>query len=563
MTRRRTLGPETKLIANCPPSNPESSKGVKNLEGRTPRASELSVPSFKPLSWSKLSWIWHYGFAVFSIASAEILSRWLTPLIGFPGTLFLCAVLLSVWFGGVGPGLLASVLSTLAFHYYFLQSPDPTHKELPRLVIVFLSNILIALLTAAQRSAKESLRRARDDLKHTVQRLQNTNEALHAESRDRNDAEDKLRRSEKKLRDVIETVPALVFSSSPDGSNQLVNRRWVEYSGLSPEATSGSGWQSVVHPDDLETHMKKWQSSLASGEPFENEARHRSASGEYRWFLVRGVPLRDEQGRILKWYGTLTDIEDRKHAEEERQKLHRLQSELAHTNRVSTMGELAAAIAHELKQPIAATITNASAVIRWLKGDQPNMERACSTTTRIIEDGMRASEIIDRLQSLYKKSSPQRELVDVNEIISQMVVLLRAEASRCAVSLRTQLGADLPRTMADRVQIQQVLMNLMLNGVEAMNEIGGLLTVKSELAEQGQLLISVSDNGIGIPDDNADQIFNSFFTTKPQGSGMGLAISRSIIEAHDGRLWATANEGRGASFHFMLPSQAVTPSPRD
>ena len=372
-----------------------------------------------------------------------------------------------------------------------------------------------------------------------------------------------LQRQEKQLRDVVETVPALAFSTSPDGCNQWVNRRWIEYSGLSQEATSGSGWRSVVHPDDLETHMKKWQSSVASGEPFENEARHRSSSGEYRWFLVRGVPLRDKHGRILKWYGTLTDIEDRKHAEEERQRLQHLQNELAHINRVSTMGELTASIAHELKHPIAAAIISANAVIRWLKRDEPNVEQACRTTTRIIEDGRRATEIIDRLQSLYKKSPPQRELVDVNEVISQMIVLLRSEASSCAVSLRTQLGADLPKTMADRVQLQQVLMNLMLNGIEAMKETGGRLTVKSQLGEQGQLLISVSDNGIGLPDDNVDQIFNSFFTTKPRGSGMGLAISRSIIEAHEGRLWATANEGRGASFHFTLPSEAVTPSPGD
>jgi signal transduction histidine kinase len=223
------------------------------------------------------------------------------------------------------------------------------------------------------------------------------------------------------------------------------------------------------------------------------------------------------------------------------------------------MGELAASIAHELKQPIAAVITSANTVLRWLQRDQPNVEAACRTTTRIIEDGRRAGEIIDHLQLLYKKLPPQRELVDVNEIIAQMVMLLRGEASRCGVSLRTQLGADLPKTTADRVQLQQVLMNLMLNGFDAMKETGGLLTVKSELAEPGQLLISVSDNGIGLPDDNADQIFNSFFTTKPQGSGMGLAISRSIIEAHDGRLWATANEGRGASFHFTLPSEELKP----
>ncbi len=373
----------------------------------------------------------------------------------------------------------------------------------------------------------------------------------------------RLQRQEKQLRDVVDTVPALAFSTSPDGCDQWVNRRWVEYSGLSPKAISGSGWRSVVHPDDLETHVKKWQSSMGSGEPFENEARHRSCSGEYRWFLVRGVPLRDEHGQILKWYGTLTDIEDRKHAEEERQRLHRLQSDLAHINRVSTMGELAASIAHDLKQPIAAAILSANTVIRLLERDQPNVERACRVTTRIIEDVRRASEIIDGLQSLYKKSPPQRERVDVNDIISQMVVLLRSEASRYAVSLRTQLGADLPKTTADRVQLQQVLMNLMLNGIEAMKETGGRLTVKSQLGEQGQLLISVSDNGIGLPDDETDQIFNSFFTTKPQGSGMGLAISRSIIEAHDGRLWATANDGRGASFHFTLPGEAVTPSPGD
>ena len=222
------------------------------------------------------------------------------------------------------------------------------------------------------------------------------------------------------------------------------------------------------------------------------------------------------------------------------------------------MGELAASLAHELKQPLAAAITSANTVLRWLNRDRPNVEQACKTTTRIITDGKRATDIIDRLQSLYQKSPPQRELVDVNEIIKQMVMLLRSEASRSGVSVRAQLDSDLPRTKADRVQLQQVLMNLMLNGIEAMKETGGLLKVTSQLGKQGQLLITVSDNGIGLPDDNADQIFNSFFTTKPRGSGMGLAISRSIIEAHHGVLWATANEGRGASFHFTLPVEDVT-----
>jgi signal transduction histidine kinase len=189
--------------------------------------------------------------------------------------------------------------------------------------------------------------------------------------------------------------------------------------------------------------------------------------------------------------------------------------------------------------------------------DQPDMEEALAATTRIVSDGGRATDIIDRLRSLYKKAPPNRGLVEVNEIICDMVMMLRDEANRHAVSIRTDLSADLPKITADRVQLQQVLMNLMLNSVEAMKETGGVLAVKSQLDRDGRVLISVSDTGAGLPTENADQIFNAFFTTKPQGSGMGLAISRSIVESHGGRLWATANDGRGATFHFSLPTAAA------
>jgi signal transduction histidine kinase len=279
----------------------------------------------------------------------------------------------------------------------------------------------------------------------------------------------------------------------------------------------------------------------------------RSADGQYRWFLTRAVPLRDRRGKILKWYGISTDIEDRKIAEEERE---RLRADLAHVNRVSMLGELAASVSHELKQPITAAMTNARTCLRWLKRERPDVDEAIEATSRIVNDGTHATEIIDRLRSLYKKDLPQRELVEINEIIREMVGLLRAEANQFTVSIRTDLVADLPKITADHVQLQQVFMNLMLNAIEAMKETAGILTVKTQLSQDGQLLVSVSDTGVGLPREKIDQIFDAFFTTKPQGSGMGLSISRSIVESHGGRLWATANNGRGATFHFTLPTGA-------
>ena len=301
-----------------------------------------------------------------------------------------------------------------------------------------------------------------------------------------------LQQQERKLRDVVETIPTIAWTALPDGWVDFSNRHWEEYTGLSIEKGSGSGWEAAVYPDDVKRRSEKWRASVASGEPFENEARYRRANGEYRWFLVRAVPLRDRGGKIRKWYGTKTDIEDRKRAEQ-------LQSDLAHVNRVTTLGELAASISHELKQPITATMTNANTGLRWLKRDQPDVEEIGAALNRIVKDGARATDIIDRLRSLYKKSPPQRESLDVNDIVQEMVALLRGEANRYAVSIRTELAAGPPRIMADRVQLHQVLMNIMLSGIEAMKETGGVLTVKSQLGQDGQVLISISDTGVGLP----------------------------------------------------------------
>jgi PAS domain S-box-containing protein len=370
-----------------------------------------------------------------------------------------------------------------------------------------------------------------------------------------------LRRQEKKLRDVVETIPTFAWTALPDGAVDFINHHWVEYTGLSTEKTMGSGWKAAVHPADLPRYVEKRSASVALREPFEHEVRfRRAADGEYRWFVSRVVPLRDSGGKIVKWYGISTDIEDRKRAENERERLRQLEADLAHVNRVSTLGEMAASLAHEIKQPIAAAITSANSCVEWLAHEPPNLDRARAAAARIDKYGHRAAEIIDRMRSFYKKSAPQRELVDVNAIIQEMLTLLKGEATRSSIDMRTDLSAELPKIMVDRVQLQQVFMNLMLNGIEAMEACGGELTVKSEL-QDSQLQFSISDTGVGLPAEKIDQIFSAFFTTKPQGSGMGLAISRSIIESHGGRLWASATNGGGATFHFTLPIHVTESSP--
>ena len=751
---------------------------------------------------------------------------------------------------------------------------------------------------------------------------------------DRKRAEEALRHTATELRDLIETMPSLTFSTWPDGSSEFTTGRWREYSGLSTEETFGERGASTIHPNDRDQHLSKWRASLASGEPFENEARHRSAKGEYRWFLVRAVPLRNEHGSILKWFGVLTDIEDRKRAEEtlrrseaylseaqklahtgsfaldpntleprylsdevirmwgynpevglptrsqlldrfhsedrekaievtskcrlnktdaedefrivlpdgrlkhihrvihavlnatgevveligtnvdvterkqseealrrsetylaeaqrltktgslawdpdnartlhcsdeiyrmfgldpqkgmpalaellervhpedreyvtgrsrkgadgkaklvvdyrlllahgelkyihsirhpilndpgevieflgtlvdvterkqaeedlraaetrfrtyvdhatdvlfvhdeqsrivdmnrqaceslgytreelmgassslfdpgvdetsiqrirerleardlvtfesscrrkdgtifpvevrispflygghryglslardiserkraeqERERLRQMEEDLARINRVSMMGELTASLAHEIKQPIAAAVSNAEACLEWLAREEPDLAEVREAATEMVNEARRAAEIITRVRSLFKKEDTKREVLDLNEVINGTVILIGEEANRGAILLRTELAEELPRILADRVQLQQVLINLMLNGLEAMNGSGGELIIRSQRDQEGRPLISVSDAGMGLPAGAADKIFDAFFTTKSQGTGMGLAISRSIIESHGGRLWASSNAGPGATLYFSLP----------
>jgi len=558
---------------------------------------------------------------------------------------------------------------------------------------------------------------------------------------DRKRAEEAVRRSERELRELIETIPAMAFVIGRDGSSEFVSRQWIEFSGMSAEQNTGENWAATLHPDDREEHMAKWRAAHASGQPFENEARHRDAQGNYRWLLVRAVPSRDDKGAIVKWYGALTDIEDRKSAEallagerrlfemiatdvplkeifnelcliiqrqrpgthasvlmltreghhltvvagptlpegwsEQMEKLpvgpcagscgtaayrgtlviasdiatdplwdvpeHRAaalshglraswsnpvlcsngkvagtfciyyreprsptsqdlelielathvarvaierdqqeislreaQNELAHVSRVTTVGEFAASIAHEVNQPLAGILTNANAALRWLAGNSPNLAEVQQAIGRIIRDGNRAGDVVSRMRALFKKAPAAKEPLDINLAIQEVLTLTQPELQKNRVSLRTEFAVDLPTVLGDKIQLQQVILNLVVNAIEAMSGVAENqreLHVSSQKiteshSESGQetieakapgepgltsLLIAVRDAGPGLDPTELKHVFETFYTTKSHGMGMGLAISRSIIEAHDGRLWVTANAPRGAVFQFKLP----------
>jgi len=311
----------------------------------------------------------------------------------------------------------------------------------------------------------------------------------------------------------------------------------------------------ATHPEDEPVLKEKFYGAIQARVDYDLEYRIYRSDGTIRF--LRSVGHHNPAAEMGEYIGITMDITERKQAEQERERLRQLESELAHINRVNMMGELAASLAHEIKQPIAASITSANACLRWLAHDPPDLERARAAAIRIGQDGNRAADVINRLRSFYKKDTPpEREMVDIKDIIREMTVLLRNEAIRYSITTDSELDGDMPNILTDRVQLQQVFMNLMLNAIEAMKDTGGELRIKSRLNPEGQLLISISDTGVGLPAENTERIFDAFHTTKPQGTGMGLAITRSIVESHGGRVWATPNEGSGATFHFTLPVEA-------
>jgi PAS domain S-box-containing protein len=362
---------------------------------------------------------------------------------------------------------------------------------------------------------------------------------------------------------LLQQLPVSAWTLNPDGTPDFVNRVWLEYSGQTLDfiRSHPEAWMTAVHPEDRERSSRAFWEGIRSGTGFAFETRSlRAKDGIYRWHLNQAVVLRDSEGTVFKFIGTTTDIDDQKRAEEA---LRQSYGDLARINRVTTMGELTASLAHEISQPISGAITNANVCLRKLGSDRPDLDELRTAVTRFGRDARRAAEIIARIRSQFEKGSVNPETLGVSEMIQETVALLRDETMRYNISVRTELTADLPQIVGDRVQLQQVAMNLIVNSIEAMKDVDGIreLVIRSERAENEQILVSFNDSGPGFPPQLAEKIFDPFFTTKPHGTGMGLRICRSIIESHGGRLWAEAGAGRGATFHLNLPAAIPGHSP--
>jgi len=374
---------------------------------------------------------------------------------------------------------------------------------------------------------------------------------------DQKRAEESLHRSHSYVAQAERLVHIGTFAWEVPGRKALyLSEEWYRIYGFDPK-TGVPTWDQFVervYPEDRAQLEAASDRAIAQKSDFDVEFRILIPQAPIRFLHTVGEPVFGPSGELVQFVGVVMDVTESRRAEEERERLRRAQAELAHLNRVSTMGELTASLAHEIKQPIGAAVTNAEACLRLLGRDQPDIIEAREAASEMVIDARRAASIVDRVRMLYQKGSSQLDLVDINEVIREMVIMLQNEANRHAITIHSDLAVGLPKVMADRVQLQQVLMNLMLNGMEAMRATRGELGIKSEWADDGQLLITVTDTGVGIQVENVQQIFNPFFTTKPEGTGLGLAISRSIVEAHGGRIWATRNSARGAAFHFTLPA---------
>src|SRR5213080_4339009 len=370
-------------------------------------------------------------------------------------------------------------------------------------------------------------------------------------------AEEALRQSESYLAEGQRLTHTGSWVWQVAGREALhLSEEWFRIYGFDPEEGLPAWKKRLqrIHPEDRAKWQEATDRAIGEKSDYEVEFRILLPDGTVKHIHTVGHPVLSASGDLVQFVGSSMDISASKRAEEA---LRQAQADLARVNRVTTMGELTASLAHEVNQPIAAALTDANTCLRWLNRDHPDVEEARQSALRIVKDATRAGEIVGRTRLLFRKSTPQRELVDVNEAIREMIVLLRSEATRYNITVRVDLPADLPRIMGDRMQLQQVLMNLIVNSIDAMKEVDGVreLAVKSQRTEKHEVLVSVSDTGVGLAPQQADQIFNAFFTTKPYGTGMGLSISRSIVDSHGGRLWAADNSPHGASFYFALPTK--------
>jgi PAS domain S-box-containing protein len=361
-----------------------------------------------------------------------------------------------------------------------------------------------------------------------------------------------LRESERQLQQIVSSIPGLTWKADAQGNVTFWSKGFLDYGGATIEDILGYGFMNYLHPDDHDRVLEVWNGILRSGTQGESEVRIRRADGQYRWFLWRASPFFDGAGNVTQWFGINVDIENRKRAEEN---LRQSQNELAHVTRMTTMGELAVSIAHEVNQPLMAVVTNAGACLRWLNGDPPDLAMARQAAERIVRDGHRAGDIITSLRNLARKSAPRLDRVCLDQVIPVVLDLLQGEFRRHGVVAKAELGDFSITIRGDSTQLQQVVLNLVMNAVEAMASAAASarrLTVSAEIHD-GDALVTVADTGPGLGTEDPDRLFEAFFSTKTEGIGMGLSICRSIIEAHGGRIWASNNGARGGVFSFTLP----------
>lgn len=385
--------------------------------------------------------------------------------------------------------------------------------------------------------------------------------AVAMDVEDRKRAEDTVRRSEQELRALVDVIPGLIaVVNSASGDIEFVNQGVVDYFRRTLEELRQWRLSDSVHADDLPRVVGAWQHSLATGDAPEWEHRLRRSDGAYRWFQLRGFPWRNDSDGVVRWYCLITDIHDRKTAEEALRRsadaLREMQDKLARAGHVATVGEMAASIAHEVNQPLAAVVANGHACVRWLSAATPNLGKALEAAERIVKDGKDAGDVVRRVRSLFKRAAVDLVPLDIGDVIEDVRLIVEAEASKRGVAVSVDTQPGLPLVRGDRLQLQQVVLNLILNAFDAMDPVVDRrrqLTVRARQSHDAGVVVEVVDNGIGLDDPIA--MFEPFVTTKADGMGLGLAICHSIIAAHDGTLAATRNDDAGATVWFALPAE--------